>query len=275
MTLRLAYNTNGFAHHALDDCFEILAELGYVGVALSLDVHHLDPYRTSLRERQAVRRRLESLGLSVTIETGARFLLDTRRKHRPGLLDADGFERRIAFLERAMVVAADLEAPVVTFSCGVADPSYSDDEAWARLVDRCRGLAERAAALGVVASFEPEPDFFVETLAQFRRLHAEVDHPALRLTLDIGHAHLLEEPPIADRIAECADVLAHVHLEDMRRPVHHHLALGEGEIDFAPVMRQLATLDYSGLIALELSRDSHRGPEVAKSAMSLLREHLA
>lgn len=274
MALRLAYNTNGFAHHALDDCFEILAELGYVGVALSLDVHHLDPYRTSLRERQAARRRLESLGLAVTIETGARFLLDRRRKHSPGLLDAEGFDRRIAFLERAMTVAADLGAPLVTFSCGVADPSYDDAEAWARLVDRCRSLAECAASLGLLAAFEPEPGFFIETLAQFRRLHAEVDHPAFKLTLDVGHAHLLEKPPIADCIAGCADVLAHVHLEDMRRPVHHHLAIGEGEIEFAPVLRKLAEVDYSGLIALELSRDSHRGPEVAESAMSLLREYL-
>src|SRR5215212_8191141 len=100
----LGYNTNGFAHHRLEDALAVLAELGYRSVALTLDYHALNPYDDDLpRQLDGVRRLLRRLGLRSVVETGARFLLDPRRKHRPTLLDAPpDRERRLDFLRRAV-----------------------------------------------------------------------------------------------------------------------------------------------------------------------------
>src|SRR5579872_5821992 len=111
--MRFGYNTNGFAHHRLEDALEIIAELGYESVAITLDQHHLNPFEPDLVGRTAeVRRILQRLGLRCVIETGARFLLDARRKHWPTLVSADkaAVERRMDFLRLAIDVAQDLEA---------------------------------------------------------------------------------------------------------------------------------------------------------------------
>ena len=73
---QLAYNTNGLAHHRLLDAMPMLAELGYTGIAITADVGHLDPYALDAGEVAAVRRLADLLGLGITIETGARFVLD-------------------------------------------------------------------------------------------------------------------------------------------------------------------------------------------------------
>ena len=64
------YNTNGFAHHRLEDTLTILAELGYQGVALTLDHNILNPFEPDLRGRAAAPGQLlQRLNLRCVIET--------------------------------------------------------------------------------------------------------------------------------------------------------------------------------------------------------------
>ena len=124
MSLRFGYGTNGFANHRLPDALGVIADLGYQGVALTLDHDHLDPFAPELARRTAeVASMLDRLGLAVVVETGARYLLDPWRKHAPTLLDDDP-AARVEFLHRAVRIAADLGAEAVSFWSGAAPRSW-------------------------------------------------------------------------------------------------------------------------------------------------------
>ena len=271
----LGYNTNGFAHHRLEDALSILADLGYGSVALTLDYHALNPYGADLpRQLAAVRGLLERRGLRCVIETGARFLLDPWHKHQPTLLSPGPEQRevRLDFLLRAMHIARELGADAVSFWSGTPEDAAPAGVHWARLVEGCRRLCEEAERLRVRLAFEPEPGMFIDTMPRFADLRQRVDHPLFGLTVDIGHLHCLGETPISDHLRRWRDLLWNVHVEDMRRGVHDHLLFGEGEIDFPPVLRTLREIGYAGGVHVELSRHSHDAVRTARRALSFLQE---
>jgi sugar phosphate isomerase/epimerase len=270
----LGYNTNGFAHHRLDDALRILADLGYQSVALTLDYHALNPYDPDLPNRlSAIRGLLGQLGLRAVVETGARFLLDPWHKHQPTLLSAEPHlrERRLNFLRRSIDIASELGADAVSFWSGRATDEAVEGFLMARLVDGCRQLCHYAAGRGVRLAFEPEPGMFIDTMARFADLNGYVTHPFFGLTIDVGHLHCLGETPISLYIRRWRERLWNVHIEDMRCGVHDHLMFGEGEIDFGEVLRVLAEIGYAGGVHVELSRHSHDAVETARRALAFLR----
>ncbi|MEO3744828.1 sugar phosphate isomerase/epimerase family protein [Plantactinospora sp. B5E13] len=270
--LRFGYGTNGFANHRLDDALRVIADLGYQGVALTLDHDHLDPFAPQLAARvAAVGRRLAELGLGVVIETGARYLLDPAHKHAPTLLHENN-TLRIEFLRRAVAIGADLGAEAVSFWSGVRPADVDPATARDRLVAGCAELVGVADAAGVVLGFEPEPGMLVATIADWRGLRDALGAPPhFGITLDIGHCRCLEPLPVPQCVTEVAGHLVNVQIDDMRRGVHEHLEFGTGEIDFPPVLAALAEAGYAGLVAVELPRHSHAAPSVAAHSIRFLR----
>jgi sugar phosphate isomerase/epimerase len=269
---RLGYNTNGFAHHKLEDALPIIAGLGYQSVAITLDHYALNPFDKNLHKQMGeIRHWLETLNLKCVIETGARFLLDSRWKHQPTLLSPNEWERnyRLEFLTRAVWIAEALGADCMSFWSGTPADRDPPHEHWHRLIDGCRRLCEIADRHHVDLAFEPEPGMLVDTTAKYDVLAGKVDHPRFGLTLDVGHVHCMGEPMV-ETILTHAGSLRNVHLEDMRHGVHDHLMFGKGEIDFPPVLHTLERMCYAGGVHVELSRHSHDAVTVARQSIAFL-----
>jgi len=273
--LFLGYNTNGFAHHRLADALEIISELQYSVAAITLDVHHLDPFAPDAEEqcRHAVELCHQLDLMPIMIETGARFLLDPWRKHQPTILDPEDTERnrRLDFLKRAVDIAATFGSKVVSFWSGTPTTDEPASVLMARLIEYCRRLADYAGERGIELAFEPEPGMFIDTMPKFAELHSRVKRANFGLTLDLGHLVCQGELPIGKHIRQWKDWLWNVHIEDMKAGVHDHLMFGEGELDFTEAFAALKEIDYRGGVFVELSRHSYDAVNAARKSMEFLK----
>jgi L-ribulose-5-phosphate 3-epimerase len=277
--MQLAYNTNGLANHNLLDAIELLADIGYSGISITLDHGALNPFNTQLdTQLEDVAKALKANHFYCVIETGARFLLDPHHKHEPTLVSPDSAarSRRIDFLVRAVDVAARLNADCVSLWSGVVRDGAGQAEAFSRLIESLPTVIAEAERRQMLLAFEPEPGMLIDTLDRYDELLDKladkgVDTSCLGLTIDVGHLHCQGELPIAEKIRTSKNRLKNVHIEDMRAGTHEHLMFGEGEIDFPPVIAALAEIRYDGLLSVELSRHSHEGPTAARHAYNFLR----
>ncbi|MBI5363526.1 MAG: sugar phosphate isomerase/epimerase [Planctomycetes bacterium] len=299
---RLGYDTNGLAHHRVEDALRLLAKLGYGGVAITPDVGQLDLYRLDRAEVRRVRRLARELDLELVVETGARYLMDPEHKHAPTLLApaARDRARRVDFLRRSIDLAHDLGAPLVSLWSG-AEPSGATGDppgptpgvgdlvrrrtrsrrggsaavarGWDRLVAGLRPVLDHARGARVRVGFEPEPGMFVERPTGYlelrRRLGARADE--LGLTLDVGHLLATRDLPVDRQIRALGPYLAHVQLDDTAVGRHEHRMFGQGDLKLRSTLRALTQVPFTGLAAVELSRDSHRGAAAAGEALERLR----
>lgn len=272
MPFSLGYGTNGFADHPLPVALTLLAEQGYDAVALTLGHPHLDPFAVDLDvQLRELRSRLDDLGFRIVIETGTRFLLDPRHKHRPALVD-DEATARVDFLRRAVDIAAALQAECVSFFSGILPEDTTPETGWQRLTSRVADIVEYAGRKNVQLAIEPEPGMLVQTVADALRLRDQLGRPDnLRITVDIGHCVVVEPAGVRGALLQAGPLLANVQLDDMRAHAHEHLPFGEGIVDLPLALATLAEIGYRGVAAVELPRHSHDAPGLAVRSIHALR----
>lgn len=276
------HNTNGFPHHRLEDTIRILADLGFKSVAITLDHHALDPQSTTiLKDTDRIGQLTNRLGLRVVIETGARFLLDPWRKHQPTLLDPDPEARavRSGFLKNAIRIGAELNADAISFWSGTLPEGLNEDDIspsaqMDRLVQECQSLADHAARLNQRLAFEPEPGMFIDTMARFEQLFRRVNHGSFGLTIDLGHLHCLDELPMTPHLIHWQKSIWNIHVEGMRKGIHEHLQLDEGDMDLHEALCGLKKAGYAGGLHLEMSRHGHDAIKAARRGLEILRAAL-
>ena len=271
--MRLGYHTAGLIHHSLPAAIDVLACLGYESVAITVDHARLNPYDPRHEQQLAeVDALLKRYGMRSVIETNAPYLLDPMHKHQPTLVSARsaGRPRRVEFLRHAIDTAASLGSDCVSLTSGALPANEPRELGMRRLQEGLHAVLDYAERRHVALALEPEQDMLIGDTDQFAELFAQFEAPHLGLTLDIGNLHSNGETPIPRVIDRWKERIFNVHVADALAGVRRRLVLGQGEIDFPPILSALVEAGFAGGLHVELIQDSEAGPQAAQRAYSFL-----
>jgi sugar phosphate isomerase/epimerase len=255
---------------------DFIAQCGYQGVELApftvaKAVTDVPPARRKEIAGQARANALEVIGLHWLL-VGPEGLYIT---------DPDPAVRRRTtdYLQDLMRFCADVGGRVLVFGSPQQrnlKPGVTREAARGWLIDAFSAALPVAADAGVTLCLEPLPPpecDFIRTTTEALDVITAVDHPNLRLILDVksmsGEQGMTGEP-IPDIIRRVAPYVTHVQGNDANRG--HP---GSGAIDFVPIFRALRDVGYDGYVSVE-TFDFTPGPEtIARESITYLRQSYA
>lgn len=249
----LSCNSALFAHLDVVECMQILADHGFHAIDVSLELE--PPFlpvpkphmyvNAAAAERQRVAQGARRAGLGFGTCNAHTNLIDG---------DPEARARNLEFVLGGMRLAADLECRYVICGGGMKNMYGREGVYWQRLLDAMHVILPAGEQLGVTLLLECAslPGCLVHDLKGMRRLLAEDGMDSLQVLFDPAHYHVRGDD-VSGAFRTLAPRIRHMHakdaagwLEDFEFP-----PLGEGEIDFASLMRTARETGYAGYVALE------------------------
>ncbi len=112
-----------------------------------------------------------------------------------------------------------------------------------------RAMADYAqqhdVTLAVENMWEFDPDIIGDVVKT-------IEHPHLRICVDVGHAHLFSHVPFREWLASLAPYIIHLHINNNDGLLDIHRALPDGVLNYPATLQQLRALPYKPTMTLEM-----------------------
>jgi len=209
------------------------------------------PQAKETQRIRALRRLYEVYGLQVfSIQLGAADAFAPEEEARKRWLD--WFRDRAGF-------AKQVGCACVGMWPGGGLRGQSLDEALGRLAKSFHEAGQIASELGLIAAFEIEPPFVFNKEEHLRRIHAQADHPALKIIYDPSHFDLMNGSTgrpheMLQRLG--VKNIGYVQLTDTDGTLRDggtskHLPCGDGHVDIPESLRVLREGGFRGWIMID------------------------
>ncbi len=276
--MKLAFSTNAFTRHSLEEAVSAIADAGYDGLEILADKPHA--YASGLTDQRIdeIESAVRAAGLRVSnINANCTFgywnppppevIFEPSLIHPNPKYRAD----RITMIKRAIDLAAAVGRSPVSITSGRLQPLAPPPIARPWLIAGLREILHHAGVRKVRIGIETEPGLYIEDSAALAELIAEVDHDLLGANLDLGHAIVAGEA-IPDVLENLTGRVWNCHIEDIANRIHYHLIPGEGDVDFATLAAQLAASGYDDWLTVELYTHPDRPTQAARQSIEYLRK---
>ena len=145
-------------------------------------------------------------------------------------------------------------------------PKEQGDELAADTLSHCLRVLEEARVYLCLEPLTPAETNFMTTAADGVRLIRRLGHPFVKLHLDVK-AMSSEGPPVSQIIRANADFMHHFHANDPNKR-----GPGFGTVDFRPIFRALADVNYAGWVSVEVFDYSPDPDTIARESIRYMRE---
>jgi len=248
--MRLAFYTYSYTDRlklSIPDCLARIAKTGYAGIdesstfGAAINSDSVTPERRNL-----IRETARQLKLHVeAIVTHAELTTALGTKEP---LDLKG----------AIDLAADLGGDVVTFHLGGPRKDIPVGDLWKRTVAAIKAAADHGDSKHVKLAIDLGvwPEWIVKTSDDLARLFDDVGSDSFGVNFDPSYLAITGIDPVAF-VKRFGPRIRHVHLKDHigKYPKWEHRIPGQGEFDYVPVIKALATAKFAGALAVECFTD--------------------
>ncbi len=132
-------------------------------------------------------------------------------------------------------------------------------------------IGERAMEIGIKACYHPHWGTMVENREQLTKFLDMTDPEVVFLCPDTAHLKKGGADPF-EVFQTYLDRIAYVHFKDIKEG--NFMELGEGEIDFPPILKLLTDAGYKGWLVVELDSTTRTPKESAQISKKYLEEVL-
>jgi len=248
---RVGISTWVYFWRPLTEVLKDIVEATYPYVEIWADKTHLDPRISP--DLSAVKDLLNSLHLKV------------HSLHAPfsgvniASLDEEERKNSLEHIKKSMESCSEIEGEIVIIHPFSTETS-GDDQSYLRAKNKTEDslctLATFAEKLGIKLAVENMTGKrrVGSDISELIELVTKINNPCLGLCLDTGHSFVgKEDVDLSKNVLECGRNLFALHIQDTDGKKDRHWLPGQGIINWAQFMKDLVSIDYQGVLTLEIS----------------------
>jgi len=268
-------------HITFEQCIEEMAAAGYTGSEIGTKYP---------KNEKVLKSALEKRGLEISSAWLSTFFSENGRTDETII----SFTKHMNFLKA-------LGAKIINIcECGhcvqmtskyVFDrPKYSDSQ-WIKVSEGLNYVGQIAKENEMLIAYHYHMGTMIQNKEETDRLMTMTDPDFVHLLLDTGHAYYSGEDPL-ELVLKYGNRIKNVHLKDIRQNILNEVnenkmsfldsvkagvftVPGDGCIDFKPIFKELAEINYQGWFVVEAEQDPSKANPLkyAKKARTFIKKH--